>query len=181
MKPRKRKCKHCGDQYQPFNSMQKACSVPCAAALGKAAKERKDRQRTAEAKQRLKSRSDWLREAQAAFNKWVRLRDSALPCISCGRHHKGQYHAGHYRTVGANPELRFEPLNCHKQCAPCNNHKSGDIVNYRINLVQRIGQDLVEWLEGPHDPRKYTIDEIKEIKAEYSQKARELEKQLKNS
>ncbi len=181
MKPRKRKCKHCGDQYQPFNSMQKACSVPCAAALGKAAKERKDRQRTAEAKKRLKSRSDWLREAQAAFNKWIRLRDHTLPCVSCGRHHKGQYHAGHYRTVGANPELRFEPLNCHKQCAPCNNHKSGDIVNYRINLVQRIGQDLVEWLEGPHDPRKYTIDEIKEIKAEYTQKSRELEKQLKNS
>ncbi len=181
MKPRKRKCKHCGTQYQPFNSMQKACSVPCAAALGKAAKERKDRQRTAEAKKRLKSRSDWLREAQAAFNKWIRLRDHTLPCVSCGRHHKGQYHAGHYRTVGANPELRFEPLNCHKQCAPCNNHKSGDIVNYRINLVQRIGQDLVEWLEGPHDPRKYTIDEIKEIKAEYTQKSRELEKQLKNS
>ncbi len=181
MKPRKRKCKHCGTQYQPFNSMQKACSVPCAAALGREAVERKDRRKTAEARQRIKTRSEWLREAQAAFNKWVRLRDNLLPCISCGRHHKGQYHAGHYRSVGANPELRFEPLNCHKQCAPCNNHKSGDIVNYRINLVQRIGQDQVEWLEGPHDPRKYTIDEIKEIKADYAKKARELENQLKNS
>ena len=115
-------------------------------------------------------------EAQAAFNKWIRLRDAHLPCISCGRHHQGQYHAGHYRTVGANPELRFEPLNVHKQCAPCNNHKSGNIVEYRINLVSRIGQDAVDWLEGPHEPKRYTVDQLREIKREYTRKAREIER-----
>jgi hypothetical protein len=126
------------------------------------------------AKERVKTKGQYMREAQVAINAWVRLRDAALPCVSCGRHHDGQYHAGHYRTVGSNPALRFEPLNIHKQCAPCNNHKSGDIVNYRIELVKRIGAELVEWLEGPHAPKKYTIEDLKAITAEYRAKTREL-------
>lgn len=96
--------------------------------------------------------------------------------MSCGRHHDGQYHAGHYRTVAASPELRFEPLNVHKQCAPCNNHKSGDIVNYRIELVKRIGAEAVEWLEGPHEPKKYTVEQLKAMTAEYRAKTRELKR-----
>jgi hypothetical protein len=97
-----------------------------------------------------------------------------MPCISCGRHHAGQYHAGHYRTVGAHPELRFSELNCHKQCAPCNNHKSGNIVEYRINLTVRLSSAELDWLEGPHEPKNYTIDDIKAIKAEYQRKYKEL-------
>jgi hypothetical protein len=96
--------------------------------------------------------------------------------VSCGRHHNGQWHAGHYRTVGGNPELRFEPLNAWRQCAPCNNHKSGDIVNYRIELVKRIGAEAVEWLEGPHEAKKYTVEELKAMTADYRAKTRELKK-----
>ncbi|MBF3208519.1 recombination protein NinG, partial [Pseudomonas aeruginosa] len=69
-----------------------------------------------------------------------------------------------------------EPLNVHKQCAPCNNHKSGDIVNYRINLVRKIGAENVEWLEGPHEPLKLTIDEIKALKAQFRAWVRELKR-----
>jgi hypothetical protein len=128
------------------------------------------------AKERVKPKGQYMREAQVAINAWVRLRDAALPCVSCGRHHEGQYHAGHYRTVAGSPELRFEPLNIHKQCAPCNNHKSGDIVNYRIELVKRIGADLVDWLEGPHEAKRYTIEDLKAITAEYRAKTRELKR-----
>lgn len=176
-------CKACGTKFRPSLSTQKACGVKCALELAKkpenqqvARKAIADRERREiqVQKQKLKSRADYMREAQAAFNQWVRLRDDGLPCISCGRHHEGQYHAGHYRTVGANPELRFEPLNVHKQCAPCNNHKSGDIVNYRINLVHRIGADGVAFIEGPHDAKRYTIDDLKAIKAEYRAKIKAL-------
>lgn len=96
--------------------------------------------------------------------------------MSCGRHHQGQFHAGHFRSVGGNPELRFEPLNVWRQCAPCNNHMSGNVVNYRIELVKRIGADMVEWLEGPHEPKRYTIEDLKAIKAEYRAKVREMKK-----
>lgn len=112
--------------------------------------------------------------AQQAFNAYIRIRDNDLPCISCQRYHNGQYHAGHYRSVGSSPELRFEEHNCHKQCSACNNYLSGNIGNYRINLVKKIGEDKVDWLEGNHDAKKYTCEELKEIERHYKQKLKEL-------
>ncbi|MCQ8140507.1 recombination protein NinG, partial [Vibrio parahaemolyticus] len=49
----------------------------------------------------------------------------------------------------------------------CNNHKSGDIVNYRANLVQKLGAEKVEWLEGPHQAKRYTIEDLQAMKAHY--------------
>ncbi len=121
-------------------------------------------------KERIKSRGDWIKDVQAVFNRFIRLRDAREPCISCQRHHSGQYHAGHYRSTGSTPELRFEESNCHKQCSPCNNHLSGNIVNYRPRLIQKIGQAAVDWIEGPHEPKKYTIDDLKALKKKYQAK-----------
>lgn len=126
-------------------------------------------------REKVKTRSEWAKEAQAAFNKFIRLRDAGQPCISCGRYHQGQNHAGHYKSVGSSPELRFDESNCHLQCAPCNNHLSGNIANYRPNLVIKIGQEAVDRIEGPHEPKKYSIDDLKAIKAKYKEKAKQLE------
>lgn len=169
-----KKCRICREPFNPMNSLQFACSPKCALIHARDQQRKSDARETRRRKEALKTRSDWMKEAQVEFNKFIRERDADRPCISCNRYHQGQYHAGHYRTVGACPELRFSEFNVHKQCAPCNNHLSGNIVEYRINLVERIGQAAVEWLEGPHDPVKYTIDEIKEIKRLYRQKTREL-------
>lgn len=187
-KPRKPKTcinEKCQALFSPQRLGQKVCSPACGLATkdvnaDKARKALADvgRKELRAAKERIKPKGQYMREAQAAINEWVRLRDAALPCVSCGRHHEGQYHAGHYRTVGSNPALRFEPLNIHKQCAPCNNHKSGDIVNYRIELVKRIGAELVEWLEGPHEPKRYTIEDLKAITAEYRLKLRQLKAKI---
>lgn len=184
--PKPKKCRNsdCRREFLPFRPMQAVCSPKCASALVEYNKQRElreqakaERKAARVAKERLKTRSDYMKEAQAEFNKYIRERDYGLPCISCGRHHKGQYHAGHYRTVGGSPELRFEPLNCHKQCAPCNNHKSGDIVNYRISLVKKIGADKVAWLEGPHEAKRYTVEDLKELKRHYRALSRELIKE----
>lgn len=181
--PRPKKCKNpeCRASFVPQRLGQAVCSPKCGVAIkdvnqakAKKSLESERRKELRAAKERVKPKGQYMREAQVAINAWVRVRDAALPCVSCGRHHDGQYHAGHYRTVGSNPALRFEPLNIHKQCAPCNNHKSGDIVNYRIELVKRIGADLVEWLEGPHEPKRYTIEDLKSITSEYRQKLKEL-------
>jgi hypothetical protein len=184
--PKPKKCKNpaCGISFPPRRLGQAVCSPKCGLAIKDVNQEKArkslaqiERKEIKVRKEKLKSRADHTRETQVVFNEWIRLRDAALPCVSCGRHHEGQYHAGHYRTVGANPELRFEPLNVWKQCAPCNSHKSGDIVNYRIELVKRIGADKVDWLEGPHEPKRYTIEELKTIKAEYRAKTRELKRE----
>jgi hypothetical protein len=183
--PRPKTCinEECRASFVPQRLGQKVCSPACGLATkdvnaDKARKALADVGRKAlrAAKALVKLKGQYMREAQTAFNAWVRERDLSLPCISCGRFHEGQWHAGHYRTVGSSPELRFEPLNIHKQCAPCNNHKSGDIVNYRIELVKRIGAELVEWLEGPHEAKRYTIEDLKAITAEYRAKTRELKR-----
>ncbi|HJH17639.1 MAG TPA: recombination protein NinG [Pseudomonas lactis] len=182
-KPKKCRVATCRALFVPSRMGQAVCSPACALIDGPrhAPKARKaladiERKDIKVRKEKLKSRADHAKDTQQAFNEWVRLRDADLPCVSCGRHHDGQYHAGHYRTVAANPAIRFEPLNVHKQCAPCNNHKSGDIVNYRIELVKRIGAEAVEWLEGPHEPKKYTVEQLKAMTAEYRAKTRELKK-----
>ena len=182
-KPKKCRVATCRASFVPSRMGQAVCSPACALIDGPrhAPKARKaladiERKDIKVRKEKLKSRAEHLKDTQHAFNAWVRARDAALPCISCGRHHEGQYHAGHYRTVGANPELRFEPLNVWKQCAPCNKHLSGNLINYRISLLQRIGEEKVAWLEGPHEAKKYTVEELKAMTAEYRAKTRELKK-----
>jgi hypothetical protein len=172
------KCKICRAEFVKRSISHKVCGLECAAKFAKQERERKEakeeRSRMRQRKEALKSRSEHLKEAQEAFNAFIRYRDKDEPCISCGRYHHGQYHAGHYRSVGAAPELRFEELNVHKQCAPCNNHLSGNAIEYRLRLIKKIGVDKVEWLEGPHEPKKYTVEGLKVIKAEYRAKLKEL-------
>jgi len=146
--------------------------------LAAKSRERKAKKQQREDKRRLKTRSQWLKDAQAVFNKYIRLRDESDLCISCQRPPKKK-NAGHYRSVGACPELRFEELNVHLQCEHCNSYKSGNAIDYRINLVKKIGLDKVEWLEGPHEAKKYTIEEIKDAILTYKQKIKYIEEKEK--
>lgn len=172
-----KKCKVCGETYTPVRPLQKVCSLTCALIQSNALRLKREAKEHREAKRKAKTRAEWMKEAQAAFNRYIRLRDATAPCISCGRHHQGQYHAGHYRTTKAAPELRFDELNVWKQCSSCNTHLSGNLIAYRASLIARIGLDKVEWLEGKHEPKKYTIDDLMIIKATYTRKAKELERE----
>lgn len=174
-------CKQCKLKFIPSKPLQHVCGFDCAVAYTLALKEKNNRLKAQEmrrdhkaAKQKIKTRAEWLKEAQTVFNRYIRMRDEKLPCISCRRHHQGQYHAGHYRTIGAAPELRFHEDNCHKQCAPCNNHLSGNLIAYRTALIEKVGISRVEFLEGKHEPLKLTIDEIKAIKAHYTERCKVL-------
>lgn len=193
-KPR-RKCTVCREWFEPIRSEQYVCSYECACIHGKAAndaaksekqrKEKKlrleaekaDRKRQAERRMAVKPLSYFIRQAQHAFNEFIRYRDRDLPCISCGRHHDGQYHAGHFRTTGASPELRFDEDNCHKQCSACNNHLSGNLTAYRPALIAKIGQARFDALMGPHVLPKLTRDDYIRIRDEYRAKLRDLKKQ----
>lgn len=179
LKPRLRKCKVCKAPFEQRSMAHVACSPKCALDLAAKAREKKAKADYKARKEAIKTRSDWLKEAQVAFNAFIRARDSHLPCISCGRFHQGAYDAGHYRSVGSMPALRFHEDNCHRQCVPCNQHKAGNVVEYRLRLIHRIGADRVAFLEGPHEPKKYDIAEIKAIKAHYKNKLKELQGQNK--
>lgn len=188
--PRPKKCKNpaCGASFPPRRLGQAVCSPACGLAIAPANRDKarkaidqRERREIQVRKEKLKIRGDYMREAQAEFNTYIRLRDQHLPCISCDSlpsDHDlitgSRWDAGHYRSVGACPELRFEPLNVHRQCVKCNRNLSGNAVEYRIRLVQRIGADQVVFLEGPHQARKYTIDDLKAIKSEYRAKIKQL-------
>ena len=184
-----RKCAHCSAEFRPtFNTTQKVCSPACALAMApvhqvKARKALADieRREIKVRKEALKSRGDHMREAQQAFNEYIRTRDQAAGhlCISSGKPldwSGNAVDAGHYRSVGSAPHLRFDEKNCHAQSKQDNRFLSGNAVDYRIGLIARIGQEAVDALEADQSVRKYTVDEIKAIKAEYRAKTRELKK-----
>lgn len=174
--PRLKRCAVCREKFQPRSMTHKACKPECAAIHAEAIRKAQERKSDRERRVALKTRQDWLREAQAAFNAFIRARDHDQPCISCGRFHTGSYDAGHYRSVGAQPALRFNEANVHKQCVPCNQHKGGNIIEYRIRLVEKIGRMGVEWLEMEHPPLKLDIPGIQAIKEEYQRRVRQMKK-----
>lgn len=184
MKPKK--CKSCRGEFTPERPFQTACGVPCAIALTNAGKEKARKNREANeraehriAKEKIKPRSQHMRECQIAFNAYIRIRDmiAGHPCISSGKPldwSGNATDAGHYRSVGSAPHLRFDERNCHAQRKQDNRFLSGNAVDYRIGLIDRIGLEAVEALEADQSTKRYTIEDLKEIKAHYRAKVREL-------
>ena len=163
-----------------------ACSYLCATQWVAARKEKLkkqeakiERQLTKERKEKLKTRNDWIKECQVAFNAFIRERDKDKPCICCGKplgesQVGGGFDCGHYRSTGSAPHLRFCEDNAHGQTKFCNRYRAGNAVDYRLGLIQRIGLERVEAIEADNEPKKWTIDELKEIKQKYKLKLKEL-------
>jgi hypothetical protein len=170
--------------FKDKNSFKKVCgAIQCALEYNRRqdTKAEKARQKAVKAKDKKwlndnKALSKCRSEAQAAFNAYIRARDRGKPCISCDWPDDGsnQRHCSHYRSVGAMPALRYVEENCSTSCAQCNSHKSGNILEYRIRLVKKIGQARVDWLEGPHEPAKHTREQLVGIRAVYKAKLKEL-------
>lgn len=144
-------------------------------------KEKADRAKHKAKKESLKSLNDYASEAQAAVNSYIRVRDHNKPCISCGCNSvsvfggyrgAGGWDAGHYRSRGAANHLRFNLLNIHKQCVKCNRDRSGNVVDYRIRLIKRIGLENVEAIESNNKPRKFTKQHLQRIKKIFNRRAR---------
>jgi hypothetical protein len=184
-----RKCAHCSAEFRPtFNTTQRVCSPACALAMApvhqvKARKALADieRREIKVRKEKLKSRSDHMKDAQQAFNEFIRWRDQVAghACISSGRPldwSGNQTDAGHYRSVGSAPHLRFDERNCHAQSKQDNRFLSGNAVDYRIGLIARIGLEAVEALEADQSVKKYTIEDLKALTAKYRALTRELKK-----
>lgn len=188
--PKPKPCKVCGEKFTPLRSTAIACSYGCATqwvklrnqklSEQKAKLEAKiDRQITKERKEKLKTRNDWIKEAQVAFNAYIRQRDKGKPCICCGQPLAqeavgGGFDCGHYRSIGSAPHLRYVEDNAHGQRKVCNRYGVGRAVDYRIGLIKRIGIERVEKLESDNEPKKWTIDELKELKQKYKDKLKEL-------
>ncbi|KKY52744.1 recombination protein NinG [Pseudomonas ficuserectae] len=187
--PRRKRCPECRVMFTPARTGQSVCGeIDCAIAHGQSEKGRAiagkalaevGRREIKVRKEALKSRSDHMKDTQQAFNEFIRWRDrvAGQACISSGRQldwSGNQTDAGHYRSVGSAPHLRFDERNCHAQSKQDNRFLSGNAVDYRIGLIARIGLAAVEALEADQSVRKYTIEQLKELKDEYRAKTRSL-------
>ena len=174
-------CRVCKTKFNPRTSTQVVCCTACAYAKVSADKARKEAKARRDGLERIKTKAQWMKEAQASFNKFIRARDKAAghPCISSGRAldwSGNAVDAGHYRSVGSAPHLRFHEDNCHAQSKQDNRYGSGCAVEYRAGLIARIGLVRVEALEADQSVKKYTIDDLRAIKKKYAARARELAK-----
>ena len=188
--PKPKVCKNpsCKASFVPQRLGQAVCNYACGLAIKdvnqeKARKALVDvgRKEVKAQKEKLKSRGDHMREAQVAFNAYIRLRDQLAghACISSGKPldwSGNAVDAGHYRSVGSAPHLRFDERNCHAQSKQDNRFLSGNAVDYRIGLIARIGLEAVDVLEADQSVRKYTVDDLKAIKAHYRALSRELKR-----
>ncbi|GAA6121471.1 recombination protein NinG [Acidovorax sp. FG27] len=180
---RRTRCPHCRGKLEAGQRIHPACIdgyAEAQAAKAERAEAKKaraaakvERAETRRRKEAIKTVPALIREAQQAFNAWVRARDAAQPCISCGAPppdlsglHAGR-DAGHYRSTGSASHLRFHPDNCHAQCVHCNQWGAGKAVDYRIRLLVRIGLARVEALESDNRTHKWAHDELRGIRDHY--------------
>jgi hypothetical protein len=169
-------CKHCGANFLQLRPMQSVCGPVCAGRLVKASK-REESERTRARKLKAKPRSKWLAECQAIANRIARIRDKDLGCVSCDKPAtwNGQWHGSHFRSVGAASAVRFNLWNIHKACSVCNNHLSGNIAAYRPRLIERIGQEKVDWLEAQNQLVRHDITYLEKFKRVMGKRLRRME------
>jgi len=163
--------------------LQKVCGPACAMKIARKAVEKADKKETKRKLDAMQTRPQLLKKAQTAFNAYIRARDKGKTCISCEIRlgsEPNTFDAGHYRSVGSAPHMRFVEDNCHGQCKHCNNWLSGNHVQYRKRLLERIGLEELEKLEADTTVRKYSKEELIQIAKTYREKARRLEKESLN-
>lgn len=171
-----RKCKNCKVKFTPMRANQLVCGYECSISYSKTLKTKETRQKNKVLKEKIKTKSDWLKDAQKIFNKYIRLRDKDKPCISCGKQINGVRHASHYLSVGSSPSVRYNENNVWVSCYKCNVMLSGNQLEYRKRLLESIGEVELNKVElAASIPKHYSIEEIKQIIKQYNQKIKEIQ------
>ncbi len=187
-KPRRRKCKTCREWFEPKFSNEPCCEkeecrkeFKVNELMKKAKKalvkirsdnrqeDKKVKAKRTKQKESIKPIKYWYDKLQIVINQWVvKVRDKDKPCCTCGTSNPDiKYDAGHYRTRGACPELRFNEMNIHKQCSVnCNQHGSGMRKEYQGFIIFNYGEDKLNWLDGKHQPLKEQYADYEAVKAQ---------------
>ena len=158
-------CKICEKSFLPYTTTQPVCSFDC---LIQYNSEKEAKKGVKIMKKELLTHSDYLGLLQVVFNKYIRLRDKDKGCITCSRPFRDKFDAGHFLSVGAYPNLRFNEDNVHGQCVHCNQHLHSNNAEYFVRLPERIGLDRFnKLLEQRNEPLKLSIPEIKTLIEKY--------------
>jgi len=143
-----RKCIICNCKFNTSDLRKKWCSPNCGYEYSKQLLD-KTKSSKVELKKiaiSLKTLGEFKKDLQIEVNKIVRLIDEKCNCISCDIDY-GHFQAGHYRSVGGWDNLRFNLHNNFRQCAQCNNPKSGNLVYYREGVVKTFGESQMAYMD----------------------------------
>lgn len=138
-----------------------------------------DKAKTKQMRECLKTLSEYEAEAKKVFQKWVRMRDKDLPCVSCGTIKAKDWHGSHFYSANLYSGLIFDERNVHKSCDYCNVFLHGNLLEYRKGLIERYGLAYVESLEVESVNKrvyKYTKQELIDIKNLYNGKIKNIER-----
>ena len=180
------RCKGCREKKEPYKRFAVVCGIACAETWAlelKAKEERKKakqvRQEDKVRKEKLKTRSEWIADVQKHFNALIRCRDQGKLCICCNlpfieNSFTARMEAGHFLAVSVAPQLRFDLRNCHGQRRSCNVAGETRRSAMRAGVVARIGAEAVAELEATMEPAKWTIADLKEMKADFIAQLKDL-------
>lgn len=176
------KAKGCRKPFERKQDGQVVCSWKCSLEYAKQQQEKREKKQKSENRKALrefkKSDKPTLKAlAQKLVNQYIRMRDERELCISCGHNFANgrQRHAGHFVAVSNSSLLRFDERNINAQCNICNDHKSGNLAEYRKGLIEKIGIEEVEFLESKKRALKnWTVEELQEIITTYRQKIKDV-------
>lgn len=202
--PRQKRCAVCRELFTPKRIGLKATKVCLNAACvldwaqGVRAKDAEKAARTRKVEFNQKDIRWQHKQCQPVFNKlrrlqelkWFNDRGIEPYCISCGNTiGNDTWACGHFRSVGSNSQLRYDPVNTYLQHNNrCNKNLSGDIngtsttKGYKQGLIDRFGEDLALWItdycEIHNDPIKWSWEKMEAMRKEWNKEIRELKKEL---
>lgn len=183
-----KRCKACKDTFIPARPMQHVCSTGCAVAVVTAKREKErerkeleERRETRAKLRKLDGRKYWLPKAREAAQEYARVRDHADGCISCdkGPHWTGGvWHGSHFRSVAAASAVQLNLWNIHKACNQCNTMKGGNIHGYTPRIVEKVGQEKVDWLKSQNQLAAFTVEYLERYCRVIRKRTRRMKKRI---
>jgi hypothetical protein len=190
LKIKPKTCRECKQKFIPIRAIQPVCSdFKCMVAYANKsaekaalAREKKAKREHKEKLKAIKPWQKWFNECKAIAQKYARLRDRFDGCISCDKppHWHGQWHGSHFKPAGNFKAVALNLMNIHKSCSECNNHKSGNGVEYNDRLILKIGQEKVDWLKSQTQPHRHSIEYLQRYKKVMGKRLRQMEKRINN-
>jgi hypothetical protein len=189
---RRTRCPSCKAKLEAGQRIHPECidayaekqAAKAAATKAKAdAKRRKMDRATDRAKRRSMEKISAVEErCRKIVQEIARIRDRHLGCISCDKpaNWDGQWHGSHYRSHGGCSSLQFHLWNINRACWICNKLYSGRVDMQKVGIVERYGQERLEWLDNQPKSQKFTRDYLERFQAVMGKRRNRLKKRIGN-
>jgi len=120
---------------------------------------------------KTKSRSQLVKELDAIFSRYIRLRDAndnwICTCITCwDRKPRKEMHNTHFISR-SNYKYRRSVVNCWAGCYKCNVILHWNYISYTLVMVKKYGEGIVREMQEDKELIKISTPEIREMIEKY--------------